>query len=146
MATLTATAAQANAPAVMNIGGATVREVRYTLNGVALSAGDVIQMLKVPSGARITDLTFAVDAIGGAGTSSYTIGGIGDGNAAGRYLGSFSVVTSVVSRLALPAAFGYSYSAEDTIDITVGTVTSGTAATAIVQLVVHYYNQDTGKN
>src|SRR5574337_538993 len=139
MATLTATAAQANAPAVMNI-GPTTREVRYTLNGVALSSGDVIQMLKVPSGARICDMTLIVDAIGGAGTSAYTML-LGDGNATGRYMGSTSVVTSAVIRLALPAGFGYSYSAEDTIDVVVGTVTSGTAATAIVQLVLSYTNQ-----
>lgn len=142
MATKTATAAASVAQAQYNVNGATVRNVEYTLNGVSFSAGDVIQMVKVPAGARIVDLTIAFDLLGAAGVSSYTLTGIGDGNDADRYLVSTSVVTSAVVRMAAPAGLGYSYSAEDTIDVTIGTITSGTAATGNVRLSVTYYNSD----
>lgn len=146
MATKTATAAAAVAAAVMNVTGATTRVVEYSLNGVTLSAGDVIQMMKIPSGARVADLAVAFDGLGAAGVQSYTLTGIGDGNDDNRYMLSQSVVTSSVVRMSVPGGFGYSYSAEDTVDITIGTITSGTAATATVRLTMTYYNQDTGLN
>jgi len=142
MATKTATAAQSNAPAVFNIKGGITRVIEYTLNGVSLSAGDVIQMVRVPASARIADLILAYDD---SGAQSYTLTGIGDGNSAGRYMASQSAVTSGVVRMSIAAGFGYSYSAEDTIDITIGTVTSGTAASATVRLSLTYYVQDAGK-
>lgn len=140
MATLTATAAASTSQAQFHVTGPVWRTVEYSLNGLTLSAGDVIQMCKVPSGARIIDMVLTVDGTGAAGVQSYTIGSMGDGNAAGRYLGTLSVVTSLVQRLALVGGFGYSYSAEDTIDITIGTITSGTAATATVRLTLAYTN------
>lgn len=142
MATKTATAAQSISPAHYNVNGVTSRVVDYTLNAVSLSAGDVIQMCKVPPGARIIDLTISFDLLGAAGVSSYTLTGIGDGNDADRYMLSQSVVTSAVVRMSVPGGFGYSYSAEDTIDVTIGTVTSGTAATGTVRLSLTYYNAE----
>lgn len=139
MATFTATAAAANAQAIMNATGVTTRVVQRTIGGTAISAGDVWQMVKVPSGAVVCDLAFAIDA---AAAQSYTLTGIGDGNSANRFVASQSAVISQSVRMSLPAGFGYSYSAEDTIDLTWGTVTSGTAATAIVTLVVSYTVQN----
>lgn len=142
MATKTASAAAAVVPALYNVVGATTRVVSYTANGTSLSAGDVIQLCRIPSSARIVDLALIFDNVGAAGVSSYTITGVGDGNDDNRYMLSQSFVTSSVVRMSVPGGFGYSYSAEDTIDVTIGTVTSGTAATAVISLMVTYYNQE----
>lgn len=143
MATKTATAAQSTAPARYDTGpGDITRVVEYTLNGVTLSAGDVIQLAKVPAGAKFVDFVISWDLLGAAGTSSYTFTGLGDGNDADRYMASQSAVTSAVVRMSIPGGQGYAYTAEDTIDLTVGTVTSGTAATGTVRLSFTYYNAD----
>jgi hypothetical protein len=61
MATFTASAAQANSPALMNVNGTIDRFISYS-HPLALSAGDVIQMCKVPNGATIMAVQFAVSA------------------------------------------------------------------------------------
>lgn len=124
MATITAAAAQSNIPAKYRINGVVTRIVNYTVNP-ALSAGDVIQMLRVPNGATITDVQFWTDLFGGGNA---TISGVGDGGSAARYIGSASTSNSLAAVISiLPTGLGYSYSAEDTIDITIGTVTSASA-------------------
>ena len=136
MATLTATAAAASAPAFYNVNGAVTRTVRYAVTA-ALSAGDVIQMVKVPTGANVSDLRVWTDQFG---TSNATIGGVGDGGSAARYVGTASTSSSLAVALILnPSAIGYSYSAEDTIDITIGTVTSASNVGVFV-LTVTYSN------
>ena len=133
MATFTATAAQSTAPAHYLVNGDIVRNVEYTVPGTALSAGDVIQMVRIPAGARINDIIFAISS-----TSQYHTVTIGDGNDADRYFTSQSAVLNQVVRMSEVTGFAYSYSAEDTIDITIGTVTSGTAADADLRLIVSY--------
>ena len=124
MATLTASAAQSTVPAKAIHRGTVERVVSYTCNP-ALSAGDVIQMLRVPAGATILSLRFWTDLFGGGNA---TITGIGDGNSATRFMGSASTSNSLAASLFItPQAQGYSYSVEDTIDITIGTVTSASA-------------------
>lgn len=135
MATLTATAASSTVPAQYNI-GPTVRSVSFNPGGVALSAGDVIQMVRIPKGANIVDMTLAISS----SVQSYTITGLGDGNSNVRYLASQSLVLIQAVRMSVGSGFGYSYSAEDTIDITMGTITSGTAANCDIRLVVTYTN------
>lgn len=121
MATLTATAAQSVVPAKYSINGEISRVVTYTVTA-NLSAGDVIQMLRVPNGATITTLDLWTDQFG---TSNATITGVGDGNSANRYIGSTSTSSSLATLVTMaPSSIGYSYSAEDTVDITIGTVTS----------------------
>lgn len=139
MATLTATAAQATVSAKYLINGAITRTVSFNPGGTALSAGDVIQMVKVPAGAIINDLALAISS----SVQSYTITGCGDGNSATRYFASQSLVLVQCVRLgggttAKVDGFGYSYSAEDTIDITMGTITSGTAANCDIVMSLTY--------
>lgn len=139
MATLTASAAQSVVPAKYIINGAISRTVSFNPGGVALSAGDVIQMVRVPSGAVINDYVLAISS----SAQSYTITGLGDGDDVDRYFASQSLVLVQVVRMgggttAITGGMGYSYSAEDTIDITVGTVTSGTAANCDIRLTVMY--------
>lgn len=136
MATLTATAAYAVAPAVHAVNRVVQRSVSFNPGGVALSAGDVIQMVKVPRGAVINDMTLCISA----SVQSYTITGLGDGNNTSRYLGSSSLVLVQAVRMSQPGGFGYEYSAEDTIDIVMGTITSGTAANADIRLTLTYTN------
>ena len=139
MATLTATAAGSTVPAKYIVNGTISRSVSFNPNGTALSAGDVIQLLKVPKGAVINDWVLAISS----SAQSYTVTGLGDGNSATRYLGSQSLVLVQVVRLGggttvTAGGMGYSYSAEDTIDLTIGTVTSGTAANCDIFFTVHY--------
>lgn len=141
MATLTASAAQSTVPAKYRINGTVTRVVDYSLGATGnpnLSTGDVIQMLRVPAGACITDVKLVVDQLSGG---NYTFG-IGDGNAAGRYYtslssGSTSAQFIMSNAAAQQAGVGYSYSAEDTIDITASTVTTATAS-GVLRLVVSY--------
>lgn len=137
MATLTATAAQSTVPAKYVINGDITRIVDYSIGATAnpnLSTGDVIQMVRVPSGAQILDIWVISDQLSGG---NYTIG-VGDGNSAARYFASLSVgSTSSVNKMSIAAGFAYSYSAEDTIDITVGTATTATAS-GVIRLVVRY--------
>lgn len=130
MATLTATAADSATPAKYKVNGDITRVVSYTVNP-ALSAGDVIQMLRVPNGACITGVSFSTDLFGGGNA---TITGVGDGNSANRYIGSVSTSNSLAALVTLtgPGGLGYSYSAEDTIDITIGTVTSASAVGKLI--------------
>ncbi|SRR6266404_1564379 len=134
MATLTATAAQSTVPAKYRVNGTITRVVDYTVNP-ALSAGDVIQMMRVPNGACIVDVKFASDLFGGGNA---TITGVGDGNSANRYIGSASTSNSIATVISMSSSgLGYSYSAEDTIDITIGTVTSASAV-GTLRLAVAY--------
>lgn len=145
MATLTSTACQANAPAKYHEIANITRVVDYSIGATAnpnLSTGDVIQMVKVPQGAVITHLSLVVDALTGG---NYTVT-IGDGNSATRYFGSLSTgSTSAIYSFNTTgfnaSSMGYSYSAEDTIDITIGTATTATAA-GVLRLMVTYTNEN----
>lgn len=136
MATLTASAANSNAQATYNVIGTVTRTVFYTHN-VALSAGDVVQMLKVPNGCQIHNV--AVSAISfSAGVVTMNIGYGGDASAFGASVvlsGSAIAMTSMTGR-----GLGYSFSAEDTIDLTVAAI-SAPPATATIALTVVYTNQ-----
>jgi hypothetical protein len=134
MATFTATAAQSTAPAFMNVNG-TVSRVAQRSVAVALSAGDVYQMMKVPAGAVILDAVVITDLFGG-GNATMTIG---DDLDADRFFASLSTGASATNRMTLNTGFGYSYSAENTIDITFSTVTSASAVGSVT-LIVHYTN------
>jgi hypothetical protein len=136
MATLTATAAAANAAARFHAVGPTTRTVSFNPGGVALSAGDVIQMCKVPAGAVINDIALAISS----SVQSYTITGLGDGNSTNRFIASQSLV--LVQTVRLTQGLGYTYSADDTIDIVVGTVTSGTAANCDIRMTITYSNDN----
>lgn len=136
MATLTATAAAATAAARNHAVGPVVRTVSFNPAGTILSAGDVIQMLKVPAGAVINDMTLAISS----SVQSYTITGLGDGNSVNRFIASQSLV--LVQTVRLTQGLGYAYTADDTIDIVIGTVTSGTAANCDIRLTVNYSNDN----
>lgn len=89
---------------------------------LSLSAGDVIQMVRVPKGASLVYMALT----GGSGDALVTVGDGGDDD---RYMtaitmGSNSVLVRVMTTAA--AAVPYVYSVDDTIDIAVSTVSVGT--------------------
>jgi hypothetical protein len=90
----------------------------------SLSAGDVIQMCKIPQ--RNTVIFLAVS--GGSGTGSINVG---DGVSPARYISGLSMTTTTAYTVINTQYVPYSYSTDDTIDITVSAVTTGTAAGTI---------------
>lgn len=132
MATLTATAAQANIPATMHLTGTITRIAQYTFTASA-SAGDVVQMLRVPVGAIVSRVAIANSASAGVLTVN-----IGDGNDASAYGASVVLSGSAITQTSMPyRGLGRSYSAEDTIDVTVAAVSTPAAETKLT-LVVEY--------
>ena len=90
--------------------------------GLSLSAGDVIQMIKVAKGASLVYLAVS----GGSGDALISVGDGGDDD---RYIaaGTMSSASTVVRTITLHAANKpYVYSTDDTIDLAVSTVSVGT--------------------
>lgn len=118
--------------------GVVARSAQYTFNP-AESAGDVLQMIPIPKGAMVIDTQFQVNGhTGGNGTLQ-----VGDGNSAARYsTNSYSV--SAVGRMV--QGLGYSYSADDTIDVTFSAVTTGTAVGTIRLTVLYSFDNATDGN
>lgn len=131
MATLTASAAQSTSPAKYIENGVISRSAVFTFTA-AQSAGDVIQMVKIPNGAQLHDVSVIFPGQSAAGISATYA--VGDGLSAARYMASVSAL-GTVQRMATGA--GYSYSVEDTIDITITSVTSATAG-GTVRLTAFY--------
>ena len=119
MATFTASAAQANQPAIFQHTGTIDRVVQYQFT-VSASAGDVIQMVRVPAGAIIASIALAVSYSAGVTTVN-----IGDGNDVSAYGASVVLSGSVVALTATPyRGLGRSYSVEDTIDIQIASIST----------------------
>lgn len=132
MATLTASAAQANAVAQAPATGTCTRVIHYSI-AASFSAGDVVQMCKVPLGANITGVQFAINGHSGVLTVN-----VGDGNDVSAYAASVVLSGSVVALTSLPArGIGRSYSAEDTVDIQVAAISAPVAAGSLI-LVLSY--------
>jgi len=92
--------------------------------GAALSAsaGDVIQMVNVPQGAQVVYLAVS----GGSGDA---LAAVGDGVDPDRYIAfaTMSSASSVVRTITLHASnVPYVYSTDDTIDISISTVSVAT--------------------
>jgi hypothetical protein len=103
----------------------------------ALSAGDVIQMMRVPNGACVLSVQMTIIDAPTTHTGVITAN-IGDGNDISRYAASVVFSGTVVALTSIPSrGMGYSYSAEDTIDIQVAAV-SAAGASGGLRLVVMY--------
>lgn len=130
MATFTASAAQSFSPAIYRENAVIARTIRY-MQTVAQSAGDVVQMVTVPKGATINLVHVAVSFSAGAITVN-----IGDGLDTSKYGASVVLSGSVVALTSMPhRGLGYSYSAEDTIDLQMAVVSAPpTSAVFILQV------------
>ncbi len=135
MATITASAAQANIPAKFSVNRDTTRVVKFSIGafGTAMSAGDVVQMMKVPAGAVVSRVVTAISDHPGVLTVN-----VGDGNDVSAYGASVVLSGSAVAAASLPVrGLGRSYSAEDTIDIRIAAI-SAASATGSLKLSVTY--------
>lgn len=137
MATFTASAAQSNVPSIYRENGTVTRVIQYT-HSVALSAGDVIQMVKVPIGAIVSRVQAAVSVSAGVVTAN-----IGDGNDTSAYAAAVVLSGTGTALASQFRGLGRSYSAEDTIDIVV-TALSAVPGTCKIKLAVDYNNQGGG--
>ena len=91
-----------------------------------LSAGDVIQMVKVPLNA-----TPIYVALTGNTTGVGTVK-VGDGVSSARYITNYLVSANAVQGVINTAYTPYTYSVDDTIDITVSAASIGTVGGAFV--------------
>jgi len=140
MATLKADKAQDGVqPRFVHAGSTSVKFV-YSVTA-SLSSGDVIQLCKVPHGAIVDGFILVR-----TGAGQFTAG-MGDGGSASRYLVSATLVANTVITDAsiVAAAVGYQYNLSDdaadqfdTIDLTVQTVTTATAA-GVITGVINYH-------
>ena len=124
MATFTATGAQAAVqPKGLRVGLVAVKST-YSI-AAALSAGDIFQMVKVPANATPIFVQFGCSNA----TPSWMMG-VGDGITAARYrsMATYSLGIGMALAFAnmLPTT-PYTYTADDTIDIFVSTVTASDA-------------------
>lgn len=103
----------------------------------ALTVGDVVQMMKVPNGFNLKELTLLVSSqplsAGGNVTTAFQVG---DGNSAARFLSAISVSATAYYRLnaGIPPTINYRYTADDTIDVTVGASTLTDSASKSITL------------
>ena len=89
----------------------------YTASAT-LAAGDIIQMVKVPKGARLVDLAVAWNRLAAASTGSAVILNVGDGVDNDRYMTQLSASSTSIQRgIQRFDGMGYEYTADDTIDI-----------------------------
>jgi hypothetical protein len=87
----------------------------------AITAASVIQMVKIPKGATV----IAVRTHGYTGAESQGLS-VGDGNSSARYNATTSA-SAATPILHNTIGLGYTYTADDTIDVTVVDLTSATA-------------------
>jgi hypothetical protein len=112
MATLTATGAQAAVqPKGLRVGLVAVRSV-FSIN-VSLSAGDVIQMVKVPAGATPVFIQWG----GNPKSAFFSQVEVGDGIVTGRYRSMATYSQAEAMLFATIPVTPYLYSVDDTIDI-----------------------------
>lgn len=106
MATYTTTKTASGAPTRYFETGVWVETATYD-SSASISAGDVVQMVNVPAGAKVRGIEFV-------STQNGTLE-VGDGISVDRYFGSASVAANTISRATLLP--DYEYSADDTVDI-----------------------------
>lgn len=139
MATFTATRAKNSAPRAGTGGSTQVITVvsEYAITA-ALALNDVIQMVKVPSGAQIVGMTLGATDLDTGGSPAIVLD-VGDGDDTDRFIDGATVGQAGGSTSALAVAgFGYTYTAEDTIDVLVQVAPATGATTGTITLRVDY--------
>lgn len=125
-------------PKGMRVGLVSATAVYSVGAGLSLSAGDVIQMVKVPKGASLVYMALQ----GGSGDALITVGDGGDDDRymTGLTMGSNSTVIRTMNTQA--AALPYIYSVDDTIDIAVSTVSVGTITGGFAMRCIFSMNEE----
>lgn len=109
----------------------------YTLTA-ALALNDVIQMVKIPSGATVLDTILSCNDLDTGGAPTITLS-VGDGGSTARYLSASTIgQTGGLAHTATHGGHGYAYTADDTIDVLVAAAPATGATTGTVALTVIY--------
>lgn len=124
MATLTASAALARSPAKFSI-NRDIRVVREYALTAALSAGDQINMMKIPAGAVVTDVAIGCESWTGVATVSFGHTGNLSAFIASAVL---SGLAGTIVRATIGTGLGYSASVETTLAAKVEAVSDAPAA------------------
>lgn len=140
MATLTVPTARAGTPArTAGLSGQPVTVYGEYSLAAALALNDVIQMVRVPAGARVTDLSLAATDLDTGGSPAITLS-VGDGGATARYISASTIgqAGGIANGISVATGFGYLYTAEDTIDVLVAAGPAIGATSGTVRLAVTY--------
>jgi hypothetical protein len=116
--------------------GYIVKSATYTFTA-AQSVGDVIQMVNVAKGCQLIDLIIQPTMSSGQGSFTF---GVGDNVNTTRYGTSLSTSGNGVVRL--NQGSGYSYSADNVIQITMQTVTSATTSATLRLTAMFSFDQN----
>lgn len=145
MATLTSSKVASSVPAKETNQHLIHVAATYELTA-ALALDDVIQMVKVPKGAVIVELVLATDDLDSNGAPAIVLD-VGDGADTDRFIDGYTgaQANGNISRLGagmaaskFADALGYTYTADDTIDIHVQVAPATGTATGTIVLVVIY--------
>lgn len=141
MATFTADEAAATAPAKGEgmSGNCKVVVAEYEITA-ALALNDVIQMVKVPAGAIVSNVVLATDDLDTDASPAIVLD-VGDGGDTDRYIDGSTVgqaggITDS-SNLVIDG-IGYTYSVEDTIDVLVQVAPATGATSGTIKLIASY--------
>jgi hypothetical protein len=105
--------------------------------GDGTAANDIIEMVKVPINATITDVLLASTDVDTGGSPAHVMS-VGDGGDVDRFILDSTIgQAGGVARLNNQVGAGYKYTADDTVDIKVVTA-SATKATGTFTMVVRY--------
>lgn len=132
MATVQANLAKDHAPIFESTYGNTITVHSSYTASAALAAGDVIEMLKVPQGAKVIGGYIRFDALQTGTTVS-----VGDSGSATRFVSAQAADTVGSADF---TGVPHEYSAEETIKVTLGT--AGMDAADSIDLVVQYIISD----
>lgn len=133
MATITTNKTTSTTVAKAVHAGSQVTSVIYSLAANA-SAGDLIQLVRVPAGAIVTDVQLTC----GLSTANAITANVGDTLNSARYIASVLMSNQGVLR-ATATGLPYSYSAATTVDLSITAITSVTFLSAWVACSVTYH-------
>ena len=99
-------------------------------SSASLSDTDVVAIFPVSAGMTVHSVRWAGSWAATAASAGHTIT-IGDGGSAARYVAAASASASVVlTQSTVAAGCGYTYTADDTVDVTIGGLTASSATAA----------------
>lgn len=145
MATVTSSAVASTVQARAAHAGLNYAYATYAVpaSGDGTAANDVIQMVKVPAGARVLDVILTSEDLD-TNASPTTVFDVGDGDDPDRYIDGTTIgqgggVVRIGQSVAAGATDGlfYRYTTEDTIDITVAAAGSTKAAGNVTLCVLY---------
>lgn len=114
--------------------------------GSALVINDVIQMVKVPKGARVTEIILSTTDLDSNVTPLVSLE-VGDGDDTNRYIAADTIGrTGGTTRMGsgiTTLTQAYTYTADDTIDVLVTAAPATGATTFTIQLIV-FFSTDLG--